>query len=446
MELAENLKKLRKAAGLTQEALAEKLHLTGQAVSRWETGEGYPEITLLPRLADVFGVTVDALLRPAALSEESVRMIEGEALRRMQEGRREEAIALLEAQLSLHPEADKLRERLARTLLQHAHILMREGESTMAEKALRKARTAAEDLCLSTDPWLRQQPETMLPEIYYRLGEREKLKELHLLSVDGYYPSLANCAAGKDFFHVFERGVLDALMELSARMEALASDRSKRYISEAAGEPLLYDPLPGEGAWTLSGEERFAIQLCRLQLLELFSGGEGFGVIRGMEPPVFTDLLNLAAEMGDREKLLDTLELFIRRFASRELLDLEKRRVEAVMRYRASVSKLVRRGSLHPEAEAIAQQPPGDRILLMEPISSQPMLKHLPLCCVFLHVPAQLLLRLREMAALLEDGAFDFVRAERRFQAAREKLAALTGELEGRGTLPLKKGAGNRGN
>lgn len=38
MELAGNLKRLRKAAGLTQEALAEKLHLTGQAVSRWETG------------------------------------------------------------------------------------------------------------------------------------------------------------------------------------------------------------------------------------------------------------------------------------------------------------------------------------------------------------------------------------------------------------------------
>jgi len=446
MELAENLKKLRKAAGLTQEALAEKLHLTGQAVSRWETGEGYPEITLLPRLADVFGVTVDALLRPAALTEEELHSIEVEALGRMQEGKGEEAIALMEAQLSLHPEADKLRERLARTLLQHAHILLQQGEGALAEEALRKAGVAAEELRLSPDPWLRRQPETMLPEIYYRLGEREKLEELRLLSFDGYYPSLANCAAGKDLFHVFERGVLEALMALSARMEVLASDRSKGYISDAAGKALLCEPLPGEGAWTLREEERFAIQLCRLELLELFSGGEGFGVIRGMEPPVFAELLNLAAEMGDREKLLDTLELFIRRFASRELLDWEKRRVVAVMRYRASVSELGRRGSLHPEAEAIAQQPPGDRILLMEPISSQPMLKHLPLCRVFLRAPAQLPLHLREMAALLEDSAFDFVRAERRFQAAREKLAALTGEPEVRGTLPLKKGAENRGN
>ena len=38
MEFSANLRRLRKAAGFTQEALAEKLHLTGQAVSRWETG------------------------------------------------------------------------------------------------------------------------------------------------------------------------------------------------------------------------------------------------------------------------------------------------------------------------------------------------------------------------------------------------------------------------
>ncbi len=42
---------LRKEKGLTQSELAEKLNISNKAISRWETGEGYPEITILPSLA-----------------------------------------------------------------------------------------------------------------------------------------------------------------------------------------------------------------------------------------------------------------------------------------------------------------------------------------------------------------------------------------------------------
>ena len=52
----------RKARGMTQDQLAEKLGLTAQAVSKWENDQSCPDITLLPRLAALLGMTVDQLL------------------------------------------------------------------------------------------------------------------------------------------------------------------------------------------------------------------------------------------------------------------------------------------------------------------------------------------------------------------------------------------------
>ena len=60
--IAEKIKKYRKERGLTQEALASVLGVSYQSVSKWETGDGYPDITLLPSIANYFEVTVDELI------------------------------------------------------------------------------------------------------------------------------------------------------------------------------------------------------------------------------------------------------------------------------------------------------------------------------------------------------------------------------------------------
>ena len=60
--LSENIKRLRREKELTQEALAEFLGVTFQSVSNWERGESYPDITLLPEIAEFFKVSVDELL------------------------------------------------------------------------------------------------------------------------------------------------------------------------------------------------------------------------------------------------------------------------------------------------------------------------------------------------------------------------------------------------
>ena len=52
----------RKRLGMTQDQLAEKMGVTAQAVSKWENDQSCPDISALPQLADIFGITVDALL------------------------------------------------------------------------------------------------------------------------------------------------------------------------------------------------------------------------------------------------------------------------------------------------------------------------------------------------------------------------------------------------
>lgn len=61
MKIGENIRALRQSRMLTQEQVALHLGVSSQAVSKWETSANTPDIALLPGLADLFGVTVDAL-------------------------------------------------------------------------------------------------------------------------------------------------------------------------------------------------------------------------------------------------------------------------------------------------------------------------------------------------------------------------------------------------
>lgn len=70
MKLSDKIYTCRKKAGLSQEALAEKIGVSRQAISKWETGEAAPEISKLPLLARTFGVTADWLLDDEAGCDE----------------------------------------------------------------------------------------------------------------------------------------------------------------------------------------------------------------------------------------------------------------------------------------------------------------------------------------------------------------------------------------
>ena len=75
MEFNEKLQELRKSRSLTQEELAEALFVSRSAISKWESGRGYPSIDSLKEMSRFFSVTVDDL----TCSDEMISVVDSEA-------------------------------------------------------------------------------------------------------------------------------------------------------------------------------------------------------------------------------------------------------------------------------------------------------------------------------------------------------------------------------
>lgn len=71
MTLGNKIARCRKNLSITQDALAQQLGVTNQAVSKWESDQCCPDVTLLPKLADIFGITIDELFGREVASSKS---------------------------------------------------------------------------------------------------------------------------------------------------------------------------------------------------------------------------------------------------------------------------------------------------------------------------------------------------------------------------------------
>jgi len=112
MEIGKEIRRLREARGITQEALAEALHVTAQSVSKWERGTSMPDIQMLPQIAVYFGITIDQLF--AMAPEQQMERIEN---RIYSQGLLEAAeVKQLEQQLAVFSEQRELAGQ-AHTLL-----------------------------------------------------------------------------------------------------------------------------------------------------------------------------------------------------------------------------------------------------------------------------------------------------------------------------------------
>ena len=118
LQLGNKIRALRRGQGRTQEALAEALGVTSQAVSRWESGGSYPDMELMPAIANYFGVTMDELFGYQGDREQKVasllEQVETLSMENVYDDVNfDKCIALLRNGLAEFPGNERLTHRLA---------------------------------------------------------------------------------------------------------------------------------------------------------------------------------------------------------------------------------------------------------------------------------------------------------------------------------------------
>ena len=135
------IKKLRAENNITQDTLATAIGVTPQAISRWESENGYPDIELLPTLADFFSVSIDELLGyKLSEREQELANIKKEMERLSEVGSIEERVAYARNAFAHYPNDYEIRDHLAACLYfvwdeTHDETLFKEIESLLSSVA-----------------------------------------------------------------------------------------------------------------------------------------------------------------------------------------------------------------------------------------------------------------------------------------------------------------------
>ena len=167
------IKKLRTENNITQEMLATAMGVTPQAISRWELGGGYPDIELLPYLADFFSVSTDELLGYKLAEREEERASIKKELDRLAEiGSIEERVAYARNAFARYPNDYEIRDHLAACL----YSVWEENHSEALYNEIEVLLKSVLDECNNED--IRYDAINTLIALYSQTKQCEKAKDL----------------------------------------------------------------------------------------------------------------------------------------------------------------------------------------------------------------------------------------------------------------------------
>ena len=170
--LGENIRNLRISKGITQEKFGYEMGVSAQAVSRWENGVTYPDITMLPTIADYFDVTLDTLIGRGKDLESKEREAFFQKIYEMRDnGQHSEILNAYNQMLHKHPNDVKL-------LHGKAWFLYSQFKKTEDPVLAKEIISLCSRISCTNNPDMQCGANALLVRVYSRLGELEKAKTI----------------------------------------------------------------------------------------------------------------------------------------------------------------------------------------------------------------------------------------------------------------------------
>ena len=422
MDFGSILRRLRIEAGLTQTDLADELNVTSQAVSKWERGENYPEITILPRLASRFQVSVDMLLgNEKPLSPDELRVLFDKCRDLMASGMIEKAISLTQEAVDRDSGNQQLKLALAELLVQ---ISERESEGKKRDAFLRRAAALLEAVIASCDDQRKKlETERFLMRIWYRLGQKDKLFEMtakmNVLSNLASKAGLLDFFVGNDRVFAAQSMIHDAAIEVLQGLDALTDDNADR-------RPILSPLVSEEKEWDCDREEKRNLLMLGISFFDHVFGSDYRGLVLYTAWQLAMKLGRLYLENGEPSNALDVLkqaEEYAKRMDSDNGLDAVVKRFQH-FKQEARAKTGATAWDISSTLQAMKQMDTYSREMLLKPLSSSPALHHLDQVNFGpLYISSSPWLSSR-MLVELKSPAFSELAADPEFKAIQNDLAA----------------------
>jgi len=221
MNIGSEIKKLRQRDNITQEELSEGLGVSTQAISRWETSVTYPDITLLPVIANYFEVTIDELMGMDEFKDLKKLNNTYSIVHNLEsDGKYDEAIKILRDALKLYPNNYGLMSELALALtLKNNNFSDLKEAIIISEKVLKK----------STSEKIRSTTRANLCQLYLKANEFEKGSNLiktlpHIWECRELL--LPNLCTGEEYSLALKKSITIIISLLANKVEQLKEAHS----------------------------------------------------------------------------------------------------------------------------------------------------------------------------------------------------------------------------
>lgn len=274
-DFGKRLKTLRKSVDITQEQLADALGISYQAVSKWETGSGLPDISLLPGIAEFFGVSTDWLLGiKTDNADEKINAVLEEVFHLKHIAKAKEGIALLEKALKAYHNNHKLLAEWAELKVQTFDQNC-ENEQWL-ESIEDKVNIVLRD---SSDDYIRYKAKLALTFAYSFCGKRNKAE------------ALANSFPDENYSRTEMLSMISPARErIKYKQKCICCDFEKLFV----------DILSIAKHYYCFADSKEAIPICKIALSIIRTvGNEGFLI--GYAAEAYSDLANSYAKLKNKD-------------------------------------------------------------------------------------------------------------------------------------------------